>query len=207
MPDFCQWACLTPFFFERILIPVRVPQRERHPWRFPVGSARIVVVRHALNANQSPKNGVSYDPPLCARGRDQAAKLARNIAFHLPTEGEVVIRHSRALRATETAEIIAKHFGATLFPDDHLADRPWSSSADTDAWLRAYSETLKKTLERHPSLVLVTHTSVMRMLFGHLPGVVGLSPPMDPAPPHQTLGPAHGFLVTRDIQAPVSISY
>jgi phosphohistidine phosphatase SixA len=171
-----------------------------------MSTARIVVVRHALNADQPSGADEPSNPPLCDIGRSQAQLLARNIAFHLPTDGPVLVRHSHALCATETAEIIAQYFGAETTPDKDLQDRTWDSPVDQEAWLQAYSETLKGTLRTHPSLILVTHQNLMKTLFAHLPSVVGL-PPTHDAPPKKTLGIAHGFLVTHEIQHAVPISF
>jgi len=108
----------------------------------------ILLTRHGeTDANVPPERVMGWhDPPLNARGRVQAAALARTVEG----EGLAVVWSSHLRRARETAGTVAKTLGLEARVDDRLAESrrgTWEGRLLADiqredpdawrAWLRA----------------------------------------------------------------------
>jgi alpha-ribazole phosphatase len=78
-------------------------------WRFPSPDCTILLVRHAHVEMAGRFCGVT-NPPLSPQGREQAAKLAEELAKHPPTR----IFSSDLLRAQETAQCIASRTALSI---------------------------------------------------------------------------------------------
>jgi broad specificity phosphatase PhoE len=85
----------------------------------------ILLARHGETAdNVAPERVMGWrDPPLSARGREQAHALARAVA----PEGLAALWTSHLLRAHETAEIVGEALGLVARVDERLAEshRGW----------------------------------------------------------------------------------
>jgi broad specificity phosphatase PhoE len=80
----------------------------------------ILLARHGETDDNIPPERVmgSIDPPLNARGREQAQELARAVAG----DGLAAVWSSHLRRARETAEIVADALGLTVHVDSRLAE-------------------------------------------------------------------------------------
>jgi broad specificity phosphatase PhoE len=87
----------------------------------------IYLLRHAETDANATRVVQLPEAPLSARGRDQAARLARRLAG----EGIARIRTSDLARARETAEAVRAATGAPLEVDPVLAERNYGAVRGT----------------------------------------------------------------------------
>lgn len=85
----------------------------------------LILVRHAEPATPAPGEVGPEDPPLCERGRNQAARVADWLARDALDR----IVSSPARRARETAEATAARFGLEVAIDDRLRDAESAGAA------------------------------------------------------------------------------
>ena len=153
----------------------------------------IYVLRHAETDANASRVVQRPDVPLSARGRDQAARLARRLA----AAGIARIRTSDLARALETAEALRAATGAAVDVDPDLAERNFGdvrgtpyADLDTDifgpgyeppggeTWAAfharvdaAWSRVLRAAAATHGHLAVVTHGLVCEALLQrHLGG-------------------------------------
>jgi broad specificity phosphatase PhoE len=153
----------------------------------------IYVLRHAETDANASRVVQRPDVPLSARGRDQAARLARRLA----AAGIARIRTSDLARALETAEALRAVTGAPVDVDPDLAERNFGDVRGTpyadleadifgpgyeppggDTWAAfharvdaAWSRVLRAAAATHGHLAVVTHGLVCEALLQrHLGG-------------------------------------
>ena len=160
----------------------------------------LLLIRHALPERIETEDGSPADPPLSARGRAQAERMARWLV------GEKIgaIYASPMRRARETADALARAIGAQITIDaglvemDHLSDvyvpLEQLKAEDYPRWqemvqrgglyagvdLTAFRSTVVASVERaiaaHPGgrVAIVCHGGVINAWAGH---VLGISDP------------------------------
>jgi broad specificity phosphatase PhoE len=153
----------------------------------------IYVLRHAETDANASRVVQRPDVPLSARGRDQAARLARRLA----AAGIARIRTSDLARALETAEALRAVTGAPVDVDPDLAERNFGDVRGTpyaeleadifgpgyeppggETWAAfharvdaAWSRVLRAAAATHGHLAVVTHGLVCEALLQrHLGG-------------------------------------
>ncbi|GAB3217917.1 histidine phosphatase family protein [Algoriphagus aestuariicola] len=115
---------------------------------------KIILVRHAKSAWDNP-NLSDHDRPLAERGLNDAPRMAKrlkNRGIHAD-----LLLSSSALRAKETAKIIAKELG---YPKDKIILEPSLFHASPHAILKY----LQSQDDRHQTV----------LVFGHNPGFTDL---------------------------------
>ncbi len=159
-----------------------------------MAKTRLILIRHGeTDWNVEGRYQGQADPPLNARGREQARKLARELA----EVGIDVIYSSPLRRAWETAEIIARALGVPLHPEPRLMEihqghwqgrlrseiaakypelfqrwltEPWEVSPPGGEHLREVQRrvyaAVDEILQRHPgqTVALVTHRIPIALL-------------------------------------------
>jgi broad specificity phosphatase PhoE len=83
--------------------------------------ARYVFIRHGESVwNGERRIQGNQDPPLSPRGRQQAARLAASVSFHLRTAAAIYTSPLR--RAAETAEALGAATGLPVLPEPGLQE-------------------------------------------------------------------------------------
>ncbi|MBJ7332300.1 MAG: histidine phosphatase family protein [Solirubrobacteraceae bacterium] len=104
------------------------------------GAPTLLLARHGETADNAERRFQgSRNPPLNARGREQAAALAQL----LRDEPIAAIYASPLLRAAETAEIVSAVLGLPVTPDDRLREidvGDWTGRSYAEVFLEAPGE-------------------------------------------------------------------
>jgi broad specificity phosphatase PhoE len=143
----------------------------------------LLLVRHGETDWNAERRWQGHaDVPLNDRGREQAQRLAEELA----AEKLDAICASDLARARETAEIVGATLGVEVVLDPDLREidvgsrqgRTWSEVDDQPEWdgepHEAHAERVLRAVraiaERHPSqrVLVVTHGGSMRRLHEHL---------------------------------------
>ncbi len=80
----------------------------------------LYLLRHAHAGDPLKWQGSDYDRPLSAKGRDQTDRLGAHLKG-LGFDTDAIVT-SPKVRARETADLFAAHFGVRPVVDDRLAD-------------------------------------------------------------------------------------
>ena len=94
----------------------------------------LYLLRHAHAGDPVKWQGSDFDRPLSAKGRDQVERLGSHLAG-LGFDADAIVTSPR-IRARETADLFAAHFGIRPVVDERLAEMLSPASIDgmlTDA--------------------------------------------------------------------------
>lgn len=147
----------------------------------------LLLVRHGETDWNAERRWQGHaDVPLNARGREQAAALAEQLA----DDGIDAIYTSDLSRARVTAEIVGARLGVPVVADPDLReidvgsregltgeiDRPWDGE-DSEAHAARILAAVRRIAETHPTgrVLVVTHGGSMRRVHEHL-GLDGTGP-------------------------------
>ena len=116
----------------------------------------LVIVRHGLCTDFDEKGHFLQEPALNLEGTERVRKLAELLVSFIGTKIPFILSSS-ALRARQSAEIIAQRFGTTFDASDFL----WTGSGGKVLGLDEHFEAALKVVESAESqvetLVLVAH--------------------------------------------------